>query len=461
MKKRKYFLLIALMGTMVLLCACSKKSYSIEDFEKIVEDDASNFDKAIDIYKWLYENEQEEIKNTSQSMDKLFSNLYDNYSDEKLNREQVQSYLDKISKIDAKTATLISSINTKMNKLDESRTAYSEAEKYYEKGEYVLAIEKYEKVIIEDKNYQDAKNKIILSNEQILKSVVDKVNTLQAEEKFEEALKLLAENKSRFNNQDEYDDKYNQIVDEYANTYLVKANDFVTQHEYMEALELLDSFPINNNAIVQLKEKVTNEYVDAVIAEAKQTFSKDRDYKTAINILHKCEVASSLIDDEILKYQEYIPFELSQLKPIKINKIFIGQYSFSEYMMDVNKQIYSTVFCRSGELENGEEAYVSYYLNHEYNRITGTVFRPYGTLRMEDAPGDVPALVKIYGDGILLWESPSIFGSTYDSYKFDINVEGVRELKIEMQGIWLDEGLDNVLDFWVPRVCMGDVYIQK
>ena len=70
-------------------------------------------------------------------------------------------------------------------------------------------------------------------------------------------------------------------------------------------------------------------------------------------------------------------------------------------------------------------------------------------------------LVKIYGDGILLWESPSIFGSTYDSYKFDINVEGVRELKIEMQGIWLDEGLDNVLDFWVPRVCMGDVYIQK
>ena len=52
MKKRTLFLMIVLMCTMFLLCACGKKTYIIEDFEKVVEDDSSNFD---DVFKFMME----------------------------------------------------------------------------------------------------------------------------------------------------------------------------------------------------------------------------------------------------------------------------------------------------------------------------------------------------------------------------------------------------------------------
>lgn len=448
MKKRILFLVIILMGTMLILCACGEKTYSIEDFEKVVEDDSSNFDEAIKIYEWLYENMQEEIKNTSQSMDKLFSNLYDNYSDEKMNREQIESYLDKLSEIDTGTAILISSINTKMNKLDASRSAYREAEKYYEQGEYALAIEKYEKVIFEDKNYQDANNKIILSNEQIVKGILDEVNTLQAEDKYEEALSIMMENQQYFA-EDVFIDKYNEIYGEYVetkvNACIETASHFINNFEYKEAIDILregvEEYP--GNGLEEILDNAIFEYFDIVEKESQNAF-KEEGHKAAIEVLDNyCDTFSGYDEyEEKLKY--YIGLEpdnlLKEYKWYSYDDTHAFMWSPS---VETQKDVFGNSYSYSIQSMYNSVS-VEYYIPDNYVSLVG-VIAPY-----DNRKGI--SVINIYADDVLIYTSPEISGKT-QPVEFQINIKNKNYIKIELEE--RDNG--NV----PPQIIVGNLILNK
>lgn len=108
-----------------------------------------------------------------------------------------------------------------------------------------------------------------------------------------------------------------------------------------------------------------------------------------------------------------------------------------------------------------DDSYISFYLNSAYNTLTGTVYRPYGTLSCKDV-WDGSTTIKIYGDNVLLYEAPNITQETYSPIDFEIDVSGVRELKIVMLGVWTStEGN------WIgqysryPKACMANLIVCK
>lgn len=92
--------------------------------------------------------------------------------------------------------------------------------------------------------------------------------------------------------------------------------------------------------------------------------------------------------------------------------------------------------------------------------LTGTIYRPYSSLSFTGEWNNGPT-VKIYGDDVLLYEAPRITGTTYDPINFEIDVTGVRNLKIVMRGTWREStgwiGLYN----YNPAACMAEVTLQK
>ena len=93
---------------------------------------------------------------------------------------------------------------------------------------------------------------------------------------------------------------------------------------------------------------------------------------------------------------------------------------------------------------SGGETYWVWDIGGKYNKLTAT-----GIIREEDK-GDslnLSGLVKIYGDGRLLYEKNNITSNT-KPYYINVNISGVRDLKLEMYGQSSElgwSGIDTVL----------------
>ena len=126
----------------------------------------------------------------------------------------------------------------------------------------------------------------------------------------------------------------------------------------------------------------------------------------------------------------------------------------------------NSIICPSGGslntqyASNDDEAAVSYDLKHNYSTLSGLIYRPYSSLSCDFEW--TPATVKIYGDDILLYESPSITQETYDTIEFTVDVTGVRNLKIVMRGVWGREtpGWVGLVDYY-PKACLTNLMLQK
>ena len=93
---------------------------------------------------------------------------------------------------------------------------------------------------------------------------------------------------------------------------------------------------------------------------------------------------------------------------------------------------------------SGGETYWVWDIGGKYNKLTAT-----GIIRNEDkgASINLSGLVRIYGDGRLLYEKNNITSNT-KPYYINVNISGVRDLKLEMYGQSSElgwSGIDTVL----------------
>ena len=104
---------------------------------------------------------------------------------------------------------------------------------------------------------------------------------------------------------------------------------------------------------------------------------------------------------------------------------------------DVNGNVYDaeTVILPWSVAGSESDSYVIYYLYGEYCSFDATLFRTYTSLSVLDENWPQSTTVKLYGDGVLLYEGPQITRGTYEQYSIHADVTGVRELKIVLLGI--------------------------
>ena len=263
--------------------------------------------------------------------------------------------------------------------------------------------------------------------------------------------------------------KYSYLIDKAYQ----EGNSLEVARKYQEA----DSYDvvIISKTMKQQYEDSVSKYMKTVSDEAQSAFGSNKDYNAAIKVVRRAIAEATDIPDILSKLQDMVsyysgfePFALTKLSPVqKAEFVRKGTDSFypggtwgnitPDLTRDVNNTHYNadTVFfsSRSGfYVPKDGDAYLVYNLNYEYCTLTGVVYRPYIALSCNHS-WNIPGVVKIYGDDVLLWKSPDILMDTFDSFSFSLDVSGVRNLRIEINGLW-DDGV-------IPKVCIGDLMLQK
>lgn len=316
-----------------------------------------------------------------------------------------------------------------LSELKASKSSFEAAENLFNDGLYLDAITNYQDVIPEDSNYTVAQSKISAARERVVSELTDKVNSFAANKQYVEAL--------------------NEI--QYTASVIGNISELSTLEKTLYA-----------------------KCIDTAISEANTAFDSNKDYGTAINIINSA--ISVVGEDERLvseldKYNSYIPVSLLDTDYIKIaSYLMLSTADFWQYgnlSSDVDGNSYSGNIIypiggtsASSKATSEDDSYISFYLNSAYDILTGTIYRPYGSLSCKDT-WKGSTTIKIYGDGVLLYEAPNITQSTFAPIDFEVSVKGVRELKIVMLGVWSEEGnwIGQYLRY--PKACMANLIVSK
>lgn len=265
--------------------------------------------------------------------------------------------------------------------------------------------------------------------------------------------------------------KYASLVDKAykAGNYLEAARKYLEAAQYPAA-------ELTTKDMKKQYDDSVSKYVKKISDNAQQAFGKDKNYNAAIKVVHNAIAGATDIPDIVASLEEkvayfaaYEPIALTSLSWVQktdflqraTESYWVGSAMNSENIIpdlirDVNKTNYNketVFFSRPYRLESPEanDSYVVYNLNYEYSSFSGVVYRPYIALSC-DHKWNIPGKVQIYGDDVLIWESPDITMETYDAYPFTLDVSGIRNIKIIINGLW---------ENYYPKVCVGNLMLQK
>lgn len=403
-------LFLAVLVGLVCLSGCSSKS--------TVSDAAQAHDaQKIQEYYAKHADDPKEEQSISTDLRKSLESAYNDYNAGKIEYDDARMTMRTVDDAGIMDYQEIQEYYTKLEELKASKTAFSEGEWSFEQEKWVESYAKFSAVIDVDSQYS------------------------QAQKKAKEA-------KSNY-----FSDLYKQ-VDALASKGDLKSA--------LEKLTTCDSQFTGEATFVAKKKEIESKLEEKVLSDAKAAFGDNKNYEAAIRVLQASGLTSPTVTNEIEKYQSYAPISLTQLDYVRKAQYVKIDPIEDDDAKDVNERSYieETIIYpyNSGEDANEEEYAIVYYLNSNYSRFTGTVYRPYSSLAF-DSKWTRPGYVKIYGDNVLLYSSSSITESTYETYQVDIDVTGVRELKIVVFGTWRER--DYGMSFSRPKVCLAEGKLYK
>ena len=302
--------------------------------------------------------------------------------------------------------------------------------------------------------------------------IISEANALCDNGEYDLAMQHLLEDGYKYEPTDELYDAECQIRDRYILQVIAEANDMCDNGEYKVALQHIveNGYKFGTNQdLPDALNRIEELYEDDILMRAEEAFGVNKDYESAINtLLEDGPVNSERLYSAIEHYREYIPFYLTDLDNTKkAQYIQIGVDSWEDDVYtDVNGNIYesSAVICPLGfylasqHAESDDEAFVEYNLGYQYSTLTGVVFRPYQTLSCPQMYSNATR-VRIYGDDILLFESPDFSSDTYNPVSFNLDISNVRTLKIIVRGVWWDNNYG--IYTYYPLICVGEMMLQK
>lgn len=312
--------------------------------------------------------------------------------------------------------------------LRKSKSDFRQAEQYRESGELERAVEAYSCVLPEDtENFSAARENM-------------------------EALQQQMEESHR-----------NAIIQAYEN------KDYPAVFQAYRDAENSRYGTITED-LTEIREAAAAEYLNLAEAQAEQAFGGSaKDYNAAMESLRIARAAVgeepdllSQLEAMAEEYKAYIPVKLFEMKPIQQQyTVGVGTYH-SDIYTDISGNTYSekSVIYPTNSAETNDKASVIYNLNYAFSTFTATVYRPYGYLSYPDEILPNRGCVRIYGDDVLLYEFLDP-GTTWEPFSIEVDVSGVRNLKIVVRGVWnRTTALIAPADLQ-PRICLAEGVLQK
>ena len=435
-------------------------------------------------YSTISGNHEKEL-DLEYSIDAYVSDMLDKYNNGKISYDEAYESIARIEASGLYGYCLDAYMSLQM--YDQSKQSYENGLAEMEIGDYKSAMISFYFVNAASSYYDSACEKAEEAKTEFLNAAI-----AQAEDAFddtdyfrgyENAISCLSDAGSTLININPYMDdaalqliydKRAELTNEFTETAIADANNvFSNGTNYEGAISLLTdayNYTYGDNAMLYTELcKYTDAYIENAVAEAQQIYDENRDYEAAASYLRNVIGVvgeNETLRSEIEKYASYAPVLLTSLDPIQKGKWLSIGTDIKKVYTDVSNNVYDsqTVIApkRSSYRDKTEDdSYVSYYLNSEYTTLTGVLYRPYDSLSCTSVWQKTP-VIKIYGDGILLYEAPGIDQNTFDPISLNVNVTGVRELKIVNFGVWNGNDSGNIyFESYHPMVCLAEMYLNK
>lgn len=477
MKKNILALLVAVICIITSGCASENRVISLIEKE--------NYAKAQEVYYSTISGDHEKELDLEYSIDAYVSDMLDKYNNGKISYDEAYESIARIEASGLYGYCLDAYMSLQM--YDQSKQSYENGLAEMEIGDYKSAMISFYFVNAASSYYDSACEKAEEAKTEFLNAAI-----AQAEDAFddtdyfrgyENAISCLVDAESKM-----YDlfiymddaafqliyDKRAELTNEFTEAAIAEAKDiFSNGTNYEGAISLLTdayNYTYGDDARIYTELcKYTDAYIENAVAEAQQIYDENRDYEAAVSYLQSAIGVvgeNETLRSEIEKYASYAPVLLTSLDPIKKGDWLSVGTDMKKIYTDVSNNVYDshTVIaprCSSYRDKTEDDSYVSYYLNSEYTTLTGVLYRPYDSLSCTSVWKKTP-VIKIYGDGILLYEAPSITQNTFDPISLNVNVTGVRELKIVNYGIWTEtDSFDIYSKCYHPKVCLAEMYLSK
>lgn len=393
-------------GTFLKMLEEGKVEEAKEYYDDNLAGDASETSKA-------YEASKKEIDN-------IVSEYYNNtilYDDavEKLNIYS-EFYIENVKEAEEKIDTLKA-----------SRDAFQNAETAYNEQNYQKAYEEYQKVIIEDENYEEARRRMAESYNVVYQQIKDTAAQKASEGKLLDAVDYLSEQLMSLNTEDRetVTEEIQKYKEQYAEQQWEQIKEIEDYEQKYTAIFQLEEEVGNIEALRKMKEELDADYEDYMIAQVNSVL-ETRNLENAMQLIYAAEkhIAGS-VEIQKLKdsIKDYNPVSILDLEPYAIGGFDLGKDTEAEDNMG---NTYETALV--GYMDDDDDQYNIYDIGGKYNILTGTVCitkRSIGTKRT--------GYIKIYGDDVLLWADNNITANT-KPYDISVNISGVTDLKIEMCG---------------------------
>lgn len=355
--------------------------------------------------------------------------------------------LNNLSEIETEKQEVEQYVNEKKSDLEELRNSknnYDKAEDLFNVKKYDSAITYYEKVSVDDVNYDDAQNKIEESKKRFIELTIDEAEIYVKDEKYLKAINVYKKAMKI------YDDgtlsgKVSEVESKYRNLLENKAEEYVKNKKWSDAVVIYDELEnyFKDDSYKVKETDIKNECINEAISKA-ETDIKNGDYDTAkkeINEAIKVVGNDTELTGELDRITSFEPVLITDLEEFYIDG---DVHKWAGIDKDNTGTSYPSglLINESGGsmFSDPKSSSVEYLLDGKYDRMTGKVVLHYDCKDSAN-PSVAAGKVKIYGDDELLYSS-DVIASGVLPQDFDLDITGVNELKIEFLWMLTPYGFD-------------------
>jgi len=189
----------------------------------------------------LYEDLEEPSDNLIKSLKEHIDTIYINYKNNIIDYDTARLELDTIGKMDIVDEIYkYTEISSKIDDLNNSRTAFDTAKVFEENGDYVNAIAQYKLVIEDDSNYESAKESIISAMDLYKQSILMDSSEAVAKKDYETALSILNDSLVTLINDSEIKKQITVYTVAFETETLKKAENLIKAKKFDEAESMLN-----------------------------------------------------------------------------------------------------------------------------------------------------------------------------------------------------------------------------
>lgn len=311
-------------------------------------------------------------------------------------------------------------IYSSISSLSYDRQIIEEAEEYYSDENYLMAISSYNSLSKESPLYEGVAAKIEEAKGKYKSEVLAEVDSYIEKNSFKDLTSYISNNISSLDDSE----LTSEIMNKYYSYLETQTNKLLSDDLYSDAVSNLyyaQDFFSDDKKIDEMLDNIETNYVNSSLKKAEEAFNNGN-YEVAastVQVAMEQVEENEQLSNKYNEYKAYLPAYINDLDYFNKYGDIDTNRSFERVADNTGKE-YSRAYCV------GYSGYASaeYLINGNYTNFEGVCGVAYEKRTYDDS-----RFFEVYGDGVLLYRSPTFTAGTLPT-SFNIDISNVKILQI-------------------------------